>query len=198
LVEHWLPKPGVVGSSPIVRSRHRAGPGLVCLRLVPLECPRSPRATRRAKALPSRLLRRRGDRDSPARLLSELDANPARIDCECLGDVVADPHGERLAEDLLPANSSLRPARSIGLSASLIPEAALAHWTPGAVRRPRPASYTDQRTTTVSSIQGWIAQMNRCVPGVSAPAEIVVSSPAPTKLSGPMKNVGGSVVPNMI
>ena len=41
-----------------------------------------------------------------------------------------------------------------------------------------------QERSTVSSIQGWIAQMNKCVPGVSVLAGIVVSPPAGTKLSG--------------
>ena len=43
-----------------------------------------------------------------------------------------------------------------------------------------PGRPIDQRTTTVPSIHGWIAQMNRCVPGVSVPG-IVVSPPAATK-----------------
>ena len=40
MVEHWLPKPGVVGSSPIVRSSVRAKSGVLCFRLVPLKCPK--------------------------------------------------------------------------------------------------------------------------------------------------------------
>ena len=41
-----------------------------------------------------------------------------------------------------------------------------------------------QRTTTVSSIHGWIAQMNRCVPGVSVLGPIVIWPPAGMKLVG--------------
>ena len=41
-----------------------------------------------------------------------------------------------------------------------------------------------QRTTTVSSIHGWIAQMNRCVPGVRVLGSIVIWPPAGMKLVG--------------
>src|SRR5262249_33264045 len=57
---------------------------------------------------------------------------------------------------------------------------------------------SDQWTTTVSSIQGGIAQKTLWIPGVSVLEGIVPSPPAGMKLNGPKKNVGGVGVPNRI
>jgi hypothetical protein len=61
-----------------------------------------------------------------------------------------------------------------------------------------PGVASDQRTTTVSCIQGWIAQKNKWVPGVSLLEGIVTSPPAGRKMNGPKKNVGGVGVPKSV
>src|SRR5919198_4269020 len=62
--------------------------------------------------------------------------------------------------------------------------------------RSGPRSAQLLRTITVSSIHGWMAQKNKCVPGVRVAGPIVVVPPLGTKLNGPKKNVGGVGVPN--
>src|SRR3954470_4291097 len=46
-----------------------------------------------------------GDRDAATRLLHQLDADEVSAEVERLGDVVADPHRERLAEVTLVAET---------------------------------------------------------------------------------------------